>query len=53
MPNKEKELMEKLNDTAIDGAAIALDPDEAEALGAVEEEFDVQDVIDAAYDDEA
>ena len=52
-PKKEDlTLNQKLEDTAIDGAAIAFDPDEAEALGATPDDMPLEDVIDAAHDDE-
>jgi hypothetical protein len=42
----------KLKDTAIDGAAIPFDPDEAEELGAIPDDTPLEDVIAAAHDDE-
>lgn len=42
----------KLEDTATNGAAIAFDPDEAENLGAIPDDMPLEDVIEAAYDDE-
>ncbi len=52
-PKKEQPTLEqKLEDASVDGAAIAFDPDEAEALGAIADDMPLQDVIDAAFDDE-
>lgn len=49
----EKELDNKLKDTSIDGAAISLEPSEADELGAISDDMPLQDVIDAAFDNEA
>lgn len=43
---------EKLEDTAIDGAAVPFDPEEAEQLGATPDDMPVKDVIEAAHDRE-
>jgi hypothetical protein len=43
--------MQKLKDVDELGIAVAFDPDEAEALGAVEDGMPEQDVIDAAFDE--
>ena len=51
--NENPTLGQKLEDASIDGAAIAFDPDEAEELGATADDMPEQDVIDAAFDDEA
>ena len=45
-------LEQKIEDASIDGAVIAFDPDEAEALGATPDDMPLEDVITAAYDDE-
>ncbi len=45
-------IAQKLKDTAIDGAAISFDPDEAAALGATPDDMPLEDVIEAAHDDE-
>lgn len=50
--NENPTLDQKLEDTSIDGAAVAFDPDEAEALGAMADDMPLEDVIDAAHDSE-
>ena len=51
--NQNPTIEQKLEDTALDGAAIAFDPDEAEELGATPDDMPLEDVIEAAYDSEA
>lgn len=50
--NETPTIEEKLEDTAIDGAAIPLEPEEAEQLGATPDDMPLDDVIEAAHDDE-
>ncbi len=45
-------LKQKLEDASIDGSAIPFDPEEAEKLGAVADDMPLQDVIEAAHDDD-
>lgn len=52
-PKKTPTIDEKLEDTAIDGAAIPFDPQEAEQLGATPDDMPLEDVIEAAHDQEA
>ncbi len=49
---KEPTLNQKLEDASINGSAIPFDPEEAEKLGAVADDMPLQDVIEAAHDDE-
>ena len=48
----EKEIIEKLKDSELDGAAISFDPDEAEMLGAIDDGMPLSDVIEAEHDQE-
>lgn len=48
-----KILEQKLQNVSLPGAAVAFDPDEAEELGAVEEDTASElDAIEAAFDEE-
>ena len=45
-------LEKALEDTAIDGVALPLDPHDAELMGAVDDKMPLEDVINAAHDTE-
>lgn len=52
LKKNETTIEKKLEDTALDGAAISFDPEEAEQLGATADNMPLEDVIEAAHDRE-